>query len=38
MPLLIGRITLHYVVESGAAPATTTPAATPGTASPKPSP
>jgi hypothetical protein len=36
MPLLIGRISLHYVVESGAAPATT--AATPGTASPKPSP
>ena len=37
MPLLIGRISLHYVVESGAAPATTTPAASPG-ASPKPSP
>ncbi|HXM72097.1 MAG TPA: baseplate J/gp47 family protein [Candidatus Dormibacteraeota bacterium] len=38
MPLLIGRISLHYVVESGAPPSTTTPAATPGTASPKPSP
>ena len=37
MPLLIGRISLHYVVESGAAPAATAPAATPG-ASPKPSP
>jgi len=37
MPLLIGRISLHYVVESGAAPATTAPSATPS-ASPKPSP
>jgi hypothetical protein len=34
MPLLIGRISLHYVVESGAAPATTAPSATPS-ASPK---
>jgi Baseplate J-like protein len=37
MPLLIGRISLHYVVESGAAPATTAPSATPS-ASPKASP
>jgi hypothetical protein len=37
MPLLIGRISLHYVVESGAAPATTAPSTTPS-ASPKPSP
>src|SRR6202140_544504 len=37
MPLLVGRISLHYVVESGVPP-TTTPSATPGTASPAPSP
>jgi hypothetical protein len=37
MPLLIGRISLHYVVESGAAPAATAPSVTPG-ASPSPSP
>jgi hypothetical protein len=37
MPLLVGRITLHYVVQQGASPSPAAPAA-PSTASPAPSP